>query len=85
LLSGGKPLGQYQLIAHLKALDQPLIGASLTVTSTVQYTLVERSSGKDVLSRSIVAPYTAAWNSALWALSGSSWPTKARYARASGN
>ncbi len=64
LLSGGKPLGQYQLIAHLKALDQPLIGASLTVTSTVQYTLVERASGKDVLSRTIVAPYTAAWNSA---------------------
>ncbi len=64
LLSGGKPLGQYQLVAHLLKLDQPFAGASMTVTSTVQYTLIDRASNKDVLSRTVTAPYTAAWNAA---------------------
>lgn len=59
LLSEGKQLGKYTLIAHIMKMDQPLMGFDMTVTATVQYTLVERASGKTVLSREIALPFTA--------------------------
>jgi len=62
LLSAGRQMGIYQLQAHMQKLDQPFIGASMAVTSTVQYVLIERASGKQVAARSWVTPYTAAWN-----------------------
>lgn len=64
LLSGNNQASKYMLVAHLQKLDQPLFGASLTVTATVQYSLVERSTNKEVFARTVSMPYTAAWNDA---------------------
>ncbi|WP_164962446.1 hypothetical protein [Rubrivivax sp. JA1026] len=64
LLADNRQGSKYLLTAHLLKLDQPLMGASMTVTATVQYTLVERATGKDVFSRTLVTPFTAAWNAA---------------------
>jgi hypothetical protein len=63
LLSGGKQLGKYILTVHMEKIDQPMFGASLTVTATVNYSLLERATGKEVLNRTVSLPYTAAWNS----------------------
>lgn len=64
LLSANRQGGKYQLTAHLLKLEQPLFGASLTVTATVQYTIIERSSGRTVFTQSIATPYTAAFSDA---------------------
>jgi hypothetical protein len=64
LLSENRQGGRYFIIADLVNLDQPYFGASMTVTATVRYTLVERSTSQSVYSKSIVAPYTAQWNDA---------------------
>ena len=63
LLSAGKQAGKYTLTAHMEKIDQPMFGASMTVTATVNYVLVERATGKEVLNRTVALPYTAAWNS----------------------
>lgn len=63
LLSAGKQAGKYMLTAHMEKVDQPMLGASMTVTVTVNYSLVERASGKEILNRTVNLPYTAAWNS----------------------
>ena len=52
-------LGKYRLTAHLESLDQPLFGASLTVTARVNYVLYEQATGKNIYSRKIELPYTA--------------------------
>lgn len=64
LLSANRQAGKYQLTTHMLKVDQPMFGASLTVTTTVQYTLTERATGKEVLARTLVTPYTAAWDAA---------------------
>jgi hypothetical protein len=64
LLSENRQAGKYTLTAHLQKLDQPMFGASFTVTATVQYTLVERATGKDVFTRTLTTPYTAAFSDA---------------------
>jgi hypothetical protein len=64
LLSGNNQSSKFMLIAHLQRLDQPLFGASMTVTATVQYTLVDRATNKEVFARTVAMPYTAAWNDA---------------------
>jgi len=64
LLSAGRAMGKYQLQAHMQRLEQPMFGASMTVTSKVQYTLIERSTGKEVAERTLAAPFTAAWSAA---------------------
>jgi hypothetical protein len=64
LLSANSQASKYQLVAHLQKLDQPLFGASMTVTATVQYSLIERGTNQEVLSRTVSLPYTAAWNDA---------------------
>lgn len=64
LLSNNNQGSKYTLVAHLQKLDQPLFGASMTVTATVQYSLVERQTGKEVFARTVSMPYTAAWNDA---------------------
>lgn len=51
--------GPYQLVADLISLDQPMVGFNMTVTATVRYSLIEKSSGKELFSRSIPTPYTA--------------------------
>jgi hypothetical protein len=62
LLALNRQASPFHLTAHLLKLDQPLMGASMTVTATVQYSLVERTTGKEVFSRTLSTPYTAAWN-----------------------
>lgn len=64
LLANGKQAGKYTLTARMEKIDQPLMGASMTVTATVNYVLVDRATGKTVLERRIALPYTAAWNAA---------------------
>ncbi len=59
MLSTNRQAGRYQLVAHLEKLDQPLLGFDMTVTASVNYTLIERSSGKTVWQKSLVSPYTA--------------------------
>lgn len=64
LLSANRQASKYVLTAHLVKLDQPLIGASMTVTANVRYTLIDRASNKTVFEREMATPYTAAWNDA---------------------
>jgi hypothetical protein len=64
LLSTNRQAGKYVLTAHLLKLDQPMFGASMTVTASVQYLLAERATGKEVFSRTITLPYTAAFSDA---------------------
>lgn len=68
LLSGGKQSGKYLLVAHLEKLDQPMIGLDLTVTANVQYTLIERATGKKLLKKTIAVPYTASFGDAFMAV-----------------
>ncbi len=63
-LLAGRQAGTHMLTAHLVRLDQPMFGASLTVTASVEYTLIERTSGKTVYSHLLAVPYTAAFSDA---------------------
>lgn len=64
LLSPNNQGSKYVLVAHLQKLDQPLMGASMTVTATVQYSVVDRATNAEVFSRTVALPFTAAWNAA---------------------
>lgn len=64
LWSTNRQNSKYVLIAHLGKLDQPLFGASMTVTASVRYSLLDRSTNLEVFDRTLVTPYTAAWNDA---------------------
>jgi len=64
LLSPGKQAGNYFLTVHLEKVDQPFVGLDMTVTASVNYMLTERSSGKNVFSRTITLPYTAKFSDA---------------------
>jgi len=64
LLAANRQAGPYTLVADLISLDQPYIGVSLTVTVTVKYWLVERTSGKTVYEKTIATPHTAAFGDA---------------------
>jgi hypothetical protein len=64
LLAPDKQSGAYTLSAEMYKLDQPLFGASMTVTAMVKYTLLERASGREVMQRTLSAAHTAAWNAA---------------------
>ena len=59
LLAADRQSGRYQVTAHLANLEQPLLGFDMTVTSTVNYVVSERATGKEVYKRSVVVPYTA--------------------------
>jgi hypothetical protein len=63
ILGGGSGL-RFRLTADLLRLDQPMFGASMTVSSQVRYSLVEIATGKEIYSRVIDASYTAAFNAA---------------------
>lgn len=64
LLSGGKQLGKYTLVAHMEKVDQPFAGLDMTVTVTVNYILIERASGKEVMNKRIAVPFTATFSDA---------------------
>lgn len=57
--------GRFVVNCMLEKLDQPLFGVSFTVTSTVHYTVTERATGKAVLDKSLITPYTAEFGDAL--------------------
>jgi hypothetical protein len=63
LLSANRQGSRFTLTAHMLKLDQPFMGASMTVTATVQYSLIERATGKEVFARTLATPFTAEWNS----------------------
>ncbi len=50
--------------AIMQAVDQPLLGVSMTVTTTVAYK-VTNTAGQTVFSETITTPYTAAFGDAL--------------------
>jgi len=64
LLSENRQAGPYTLIADMQSLDQPFFGASLTVTATVKYVLLERATGKAVYEKILATPYTANFSDA---------------------
>lgn len=59
LLSANRQASKYSLTAHMLKVEQPFMGLDMTVTATVQYSLVERTTGKEVFARTLVAPFTA--------------------------
>jgi hypothetical protein len=65
LLAAAPANARYTLSARLERLEQPLTGLDLTVTATVSYSLVEKSSGAEVLRRTHTLPYTAAFGDTL--------------------
>ena len=58
-LSENRQSGDYKLVADLREVKQPVIGLDMTVTSRVEYQLIERSTGNSVFRETIAAPYTA--------------------------
>lgn len=64
LLANGKQAGKYMLVAHLERVDQPMAGFDMTVTVGVMYSVVERTTGKEILARRISVPYTASFGAA---------------------
>lgn len=64
LLAGPDKPGRYNLSATLVSMDQPFIGASFTVTSTVRYALVDAANGASALEETVTTPYTAKFNDA---------------------
>lgn len=59
MLQPNRQAGRFFLTAHLQKMDKPYVGFALTATASVDYTLTERASGKDVFRRVIETPYTA--------------------------
>lgn len=57
LLSDGD--APYVLSANLVRVDQPLFGLDFEVTSSVEYVLVEKASGKELFRETLRTPYTA--------------------------
>lgn len=51
--------GDYRLDAQMLQLKQPFAGFNMTVTSTIQYTLTNVTTGDVVLMEEIITPYTA--------------------------
>ncbi|MEO4047890.1 hypothetical protein AAFN46_12470 [Pseudomonas sp. CAU 1711] len=49
----------YVLTANLVRVDQPLFGLDFEVTSSVEYVLVDKASGKELFRETLRTPYTA--------------------------
>lgn len=54
----------YSLSAVLIEVEQPILGANLTVTTVISYSLVDNNTKKEIFYKKITAPYTAKWNDA---------------------
>ncbi len=68
LLSRDGNSGRYILSARILSVDQPLFGFSITVTTTVQYTLVDKANKDEVFNETISAPYTATVSDSFYAV-----------------
>lgn len=64
LLSGASTNSNYSLSAVLIEVKQPILGASMTVTTTISYSLIDIESKEEIFYEKIVTPYTAKWNAA---------------------
>jgi hypothetical protein len=64
LLSGEEKGGDHELNVTMKKVDQPVIGLSFTVTSTINYKLTRKADGKELYNQDITASYTAKLNEA---------------------
>lgn len=67
-LLADRQAGDFVLTADLTKLEQPFIGLDMTVTSSVRYMVVQRSSGKTVFDRTVTTPFTAKLSDALIAI-----------------
>jgi hypothetical protein len=56
--------GKYTLSAVMMKVDQPMFGASFTVTSYIHYQLVRNSDNKIIFDQEISSPYTATMSDA---------------------
>ena len=63
-LLGNAELANHYLSAELIDLDQPLIGASFTVTARVRYELIDADADQVVYQELITQPYTAQFSDA---------------------
>lgn len=59
LLAPNRQAGRFTLTAHLQSVDQPMFGLDMTVTASVSYVIIERSTGKEIFQRTVAVPYTA--------------------------
>lgn len=57
LLSAAREAGSYVLVANLENVEPANPGNAMTVTLTVNYSMMERATGKEVLARTITIPY----------------------------
>jgi len=60
--------GKYELTATLLEVNQPLFGASLTVTMKVRYTLIDSSSRNALMDSEIYESYTAKFSDSFLAV-----------------
>lgn len=67
-LLADRQAGDFVLTADLMKLEQPFIGLDMTVTSSVRYMVIHRSSGKTVFDSMVTTPYTAKLSDALIAM-----------------
>ena len=51
--------GKYALSAQLIRVDQPLFGLDFTVTTNINYKLIDTTSNQVLINETIIAPYTA--------------------------
>jgi hypothetical protein len=58
----------FSLRANLLKVEQPLFGLDLEVTTEVEYTLIERASGKVLFRETVRAPFTAGVGDAFMAI-----------------
>ena len=68
LLSNGGNTARYLLNANLLRVDQPLIGASFTVTITVHYTLMDNKNKAEIFNETLSTPYTAKFGDSIIAV-----------------
>ncbi len=60
--------GRYKLKVILAKIDQPLFGLDLTVTTHVNYVLVDSKTDKIIFNELVVTPYTATFSDAAFAV-----------------
>jgi hypothetical protein len=64
MLAPNRQAGRFMLTAHLQGLEQPVLGIDMTVTASVNYSMVERATGKEVFQKTLATPYTAKFSDA---------------------
>jgi hypothetical protein len=67
LAANGRQAGRYLISATLQRVDQPFMGLNLTVTTTINYDVIERSTNKSVWTRTITQSHTATLSDAFMA------------------